>query len=660
MSNINQRTTRSRAAEAARATRSRLNRPPLQAAPARTTGRGGGNNQRTTPRSRSRSRSRSERSTSNDSRSSSATAPINTPRRAPLPNATTQLLATPVIAPPLSHTIAPPSPSTIPPPPPPLPTLAAETPTPSTHETPQSGNRNTTQLPPNILPTNESSSHPQDMHSRPPTPNWTGLTRQNWTGFTPIPNFQQAREEERNRNEGDETEPARRHPGYFNLWGMPREIAMEPMSIGSDLYLDYRDPQNIKFFNKGSAKLPGEPFGGKHLFSWLRRFDIRATEYQWIPTLTINGKMLTSHFAEITMEQINAAVTEIQTEAQRRAQNSRMIFYCITASITPQVMDKIILKASQYTLEIRGKQVQDGILLLKVLIDSYYASTRTTTINLRRQLSNLPYYMKNIAKGDVSKLCQHTRSINAELEAAGEKTFDLVSNLLAALEEAPNEKFKRWLETKQNQFIMKEVNWKEDGSDLMNEAETFFLNLKNNRSWWPKQENDQIYALQATEILDNETDVEDDSKPETITNLLHQINAFSAKLSEKEKREQKYKWKLIPPKDGESTTKTVLVDGKRKKYYWCVNHQAWTLHSPAECKKNPINLSKKRRSSREEQHNKKPKAKHSIEDLQVAFRALANSLDDTDSNTSDTIASNSSKSFHSTSQEATGYETDET
>jgi hypothetical protein len=88
---------------------------------------------------------------------------------------------------------------------------------------------------------------------------------------------------------------------------------------------------------------------------------------------------------------------------------------------------------------------------------------------------------------------------------------------------------------------------------------------------------------------------EDKSKPKTINNLLNQINAFSAKLSEKEKREQKYKWKLIPPKDGESATKMALVDGVQKKYYWCVNHNAWTLHSPAECKKN--NASNKKRHS---------------------------------------------------------------
>ncbi len=434
---------------------------------------------------------------------------------------------------------------------------------------------------------------------------------------------------------------------------------MEPMSIGSDFYLDYRDPQNIKFFNKGSAKLPGDPFGGKHLFSWLRKFDIRATEFQWNPTLTIQGKLLTSHFAEITFEQVKSAAQENQQEAQRKAQNSRMIFYCITASIAPHVMDKIILKAPQYTLQIRGKQIQDGVLLLKLLIDSYYASTRTTTINLRRQLSNLPYYMKHVAKGDVSKLCQHTRSVHAELEAAGEKTYDLVSNLLAALEEAPNEKFKRWLEAKQNQFIMREKNWKEDGSDLMDEAETFFLNLKNNKTWWPKHDSEQLYALGATHIQNDTSDTdEDESKPKAINNLLNQINAFSAKLSEKEKREQKYKWKLIPPKDGELTTKMVLVDGVRKKYYWCVNHNAWTLHSPAECKKNNAS-NKRRQSSRGDPQNKKAKGKHTIEDLQIAFQALANTLQDTDSNTSGTVASNST--WHSShSQDAIGYETDET
>ncbi len=43
-------------------------------------------------------------------------------------------------------------------------------------------------------------------------------------------------------------------------------------------------------------------------------------------------------------------------------------------------------------------------------------------------------YMQTVAKGDVIRLCEHTRKLNAELEASGEKSLDLVANVLAALE----------------------------------------------------------------------------------------------------------------------------------------------------------------------------------------------------------------------------------
>jgi hypothetical protein len=58
--------------------------------------------------------------------------------------------------------------------------------------------------------------------------------------------------------------------------------------------------------------------------------------------------------------------------------------------------------------------------------------------------------MLTIARGDVIKLCEQTRKLNAELEASGEKTLDLVANVLAALEKAPNPIFQRWLEGKRN------------------------------------------------------------------------------------------------------------------------------------------------------------------------------------------------------------------
>jgi hypothetical protein len=131
--------------------------------------------------------------------------------------------------------------------------------------------------------------------------------------------------------------------------------------------------------------------------------------------------------------------------------------------------------------------------MLKVLIDSYYASTRFTTIDIRKQLANLPMFMHTVARGDVTKLCEQTRNLNAEPEASGEKTLDLVANVLAALEKAPNSVFQRWLERRKNMWALKQIEWKEDASDLKDKAESFYLNLREGRSW-KKTHNDRARA----------------------------------------------------------------------------------------------------------------------------------------------------------------------
>ncbi len=64
---------------------------------------------------------------------------------------------------------------------------------------------------------------------------------------------------------------------------------------------------------------------------------------------------------------------------------------------------------------------------------------------IRKQLATLNHYMRNVAKGDVTKLCEHTRELMFELNAAGETTNDLLANLIEALKEAPDSNFQRWL-----------------------------------------------------------------------------------------------------------------------------------------------------------------------------------------------------------------------
>jgi hypothetical protein len=338
-------------------------------------------------------------------------------------------------------------------------------------------------------------------------------------------------------------------------------------------------------------------------------------------------------------------------------------------------MDKLSLKTHLFTLQVRNKPIQDGVCMLKVLIDSYYASTRFTTIEIRKQLANLPIYMQTVAKGDVTRLCEHTRKLNAELEASGEKTLDLVANVLAALEKASNPVFQRWLEGRKNMWALKQLEWKDDASDLMDEAESFYLNLREGRSWKkPHDDRARAYALKASDASvssDSSQDMEPSTPKKPSSTLKKYVKAFAA--SQRELREQKYKWKQVPPKDGESTTKRVLVDGVRKKYYWCVNHKAWTLHSPQECRKSEENRKKRKSPNKHEGSSKK---KRTYDKARIAFEALAllaqgnptspsnssNCTEDSnqDSNFSGTTNNSSSSSKSSTESYKTAeYDTDE-
>jgi hypothetical protein len=58
----------------------------------------------------------------------------------------------------------------------------------------------------------------------------------------------------------------------------------------------------------------------------------------------------------------------------------------------------------------------------------------------------------------------------------------------------------------------------------------------------------------------------------------------------------------------------------RRKYYWCVHHKAWTLHSPQECRKSEENRRKRKSPSKHEGSSKK---KRTYDKARIAFEALA-------------------------------------
>jgi hypothetical protein len=64
-------------------------------------------------------------------------------------------------------------------------------------------------------------------------------------------------------------------------------------------------------------------------------------------------------------------------------------------------------------------------------------------------------------------------------------------------------------------------------------------------------------------------------------------------------KKQDKDWKTKLPRKGESTTKSVTIQGKVYIYHWCPYHRKWTIHPPKDC------LLKKKET---EKGNKKEKA----------------------------------------------------
>jgi len=238
--------------------------------------------------------------------------------------------------------------------------------------------------------------------------------------------------------------------------------------------------------------LPGEKFNGTMIHTWLQVLTDRAYNC---------AKLLTQHYAEITTAEVRAHAQAYQNEGRRRAQNAEMLMQCLKASITKTVYSRISHLESKWTItrESDKRTVFDGVCYLKTIIDCYHVNTRSSTAEVRTKLAQLHLYMRHTAKGDVVQLCVYTRDLLAKLRATGEDTKDLLTNLIAALRQSSSPDFLRWLNLRVDMWSTKQIDWQPDGSDLMQEAEGYYQELKAQRLWSKKGAPNTMYINEALE-----------------------------------------------------------------------------------------------------------------------------------------------------------------
>jgi hypothetical protein len=350
-------------------------------------------------------------------------------------------------------------------------------------------------------------------------------------------------------------------------------FALSPALINNNV-IDYATPEGIKLYKQAVSPLPITYNGtGNSLHLFLTTVQERAAVSNWSDVLTIpdaNGmpRDLLLQYGQLTIEDIRMHATTYVGQPVRMAQNSASLFQCISASITEDAKTRVMTSAESYY--VAGQA--NGPLFLKVIIATAHVDTRATASHIRNNLSRLDVYMISI-ESDIESFNQYVKTQRKGLAARGETSNDLLINLFKGYKAASDRQFVEYIHKKQDSY---------DEGDALSEDRLMLLALNKYRNMmqtnqWnaPSREEEQIIALSAQ--------VQELKKTaSTLNRKKAKPKTDRSKNPPRTKRsnEDKFAWKLIPPKAGEERTKQV----NEKTYHWCKKHKAWTLHSPQECR----------------------------------------------------------------------------
>lgn len=357
-------------------------------------------------------------------------------------------------------------------------------------------------------------------------------------------------------------------------------------SAAHDGVLDYTTVAHAKIYSE--AIKPVEPAfdctaGGLKVF--LSRIADKATGYGWTTILEVPQDIahpdddlmnILTEYGRISIQQVRDHVQTYLANQSRAAQESMQLYMCLKASLTKEGEAMIMLQADSFTVN----NVQSGVLLLKVIINESYIDTNATTRTIRDNLAALDSYMVAI-ESDITAFNRYVTSLLDSLHARGETTTDILPNLFKGYKAASDKTFRKWIIQKSSDY--------DDGQDLdkdtlMNLAGNKYKILTVRKEWnAPTEEESKIIALEAK--VQKLSSNKKSNKPSETGKNKNSAKSNSNANKAKGKANVKPDWMLIPPKEGESNSKTV----NNKQYWWCPNHNCWTRHKPTECKGVGIN-----------------------------------------------------------------------
>jgi hypothetical protein len=339
----------------------------------------------------------------------------------------------------------------------------------------------------------------------------------------------------------------------------PAPFALVPGQANNDP-LDYSKAADVKLFHRAIKGIePKFDLKENSLQVFLAKVKEQARIFNWaavidIPDTAGTVRNLITNYGQLTIDNCKTHAMTYIAAQNRRAQDSMMMFQCLSSSLTEEANVMMLSNPEAYTVN----STPSGPCFLKALIGKASIDSNAKVFLLRETLANLHIKMNEYA-GDVRKFNVFVDNTRINLAGRGESVDELTTHLFKAYEQVNDTKFQHFIQNLRDKADM-EGNVTAD--QLMQLALSKYDLIKHRGeidSLATHDSKDKIFALEAeVQALKATT-----SGPRQGNNQPRTIPA----------------WKKKKPKSSESQTKQ--VNGKT--YHWCSNHQMWTIHSPSDC-----------------------------------------------------------------------------
>lgn len=395
--------------------------------------------------------------------------------------------------------------------------------------------------------------------------------------------------------------------------------------------IDYSTTDGRKYFDRATAKVSEELFDAnpEGLYGFVKNVEHHAQKFGWtnehggifwIPEdledpNAGNFKNLLASYGEMSLETIREwEETYLNTEC-REAQDSVQAYYALQSSLSETGLRKVNVYESQY--KING--TPSGLLFWKIILRESHLDTNATAMSIRVKLgmAALERFIADIYY-DITKFNQHVLMLLDALQARGEQTHDLLSNLFSTYATVKDEEFRAYMTTKRSEY--------EDGtrlythSELMVLAENKYKNLRLNNKWSHESYDDKIMALEAKQAKTNK---ELDKIRRKKTGGTPKGRKDGEKGgSEKNRNDDLPDWMFKEPAEGELKKPRKY---QNKDWWYCSNKTGgkcepgqYHCHKPSECHGNAKKGKKRTKpSGGDEQSEKSQKEKDASRKLKV-------------------------------------------